>query len=193
MRSSLFAIFVCLALASPAKAQESSIEVLYLASCCPTALTVLPTRGPRDPDGQNSWYQLDQLRARSTAERASRTCSSTSCSKAQATFRRARSTSCSRQSAATRAAPPNADRTNYWENVPSNALELALYLESDRMGYLLAEMAPEKVDGQRDVVKNERRESYENQPLWNGGDRSRRTPVSRVIPTTGPRSATWRT
>jgi zinc protease len=56
------------------------------------------------------------------------------------------------------------DRTNYWINVPSNALELALYLESDRMGYLLPAMSPESVDGQRDVVKNERRQSYENRP-----------------------------
>jgi zinc protease len=58
----------------------------------------------------------------------------------------------------------NEDRTNYWENVPSNALELALFLESDRMGYLLDAMSPAKVDGQRDVVKNERRQSYENRP-----------------------------
>jgi zinc protease len=56
------------------------------------------------------------------------------------------------------------DRTNYWETVPSNALELALFLESDRMGYLLNAMSPEKVNGQRDVVKNERRQSYENRP-----------------------------
>jgi zinc protease len=56
------------------------------------------------------------------------------------------------------------DRTNYWEDMPSNALELALFLESDRMGYLLDAMSPEKVDGQRDVVKNERRQSYENRP-----------------------------
>ena len=58
----------------------------------------------------------------------------------------------------------NTDRTNYWEDIPSNALELALFLESDRMGYLLDAMSPEKVDGQRDVVKNERRQSYENRP-----------------------------
>ena len=56
------------------------------------------------------------------------------------------------------------DRTNYWETVPSNALELALFLESDRMGYLLDAMSPEKVNVQRDVVKNERRQSYENRP-----------------------------
>jgi zinc protease len=58
----------------------------------------------------------------------------------------------------------NNDRTNYFIDVPSNALELALFLESDRMGYLLDTMTPERVDGQRDVVKNERRQSYENQP-----------------------------
>lgn len=56
------------------------------------------------------------------------------------------------------------DRTNYWENFPNNALELALFLESDRMGFLVDAMSPEKVDGQRDVVKNERRQSYENRP-----------------------------
>jgi zinc protease len=58
----------------------------------------------------------------------------------------------------------NPDRTNYYENLPSNALELALFLESDRMGYLLDAMSPTKVDGQRDVVKNERRQRYENTP-----------------------------
>ena len=56
------------------------------------------------------------------------------------------------------------DRTNYWINVPSNAVELALFLESDRMGYLLDSMTPKTVDAQRDVVKNERRQSYENRP-----------------------------
>ena len=56
------------------------------------------------------------------------------------------------------------DRTNYVIDVPANALELALFLESDRMGYLLDTMSPARVDGQRDVVKNERRQSYENRP-----------------------------
>jgi zinc protease len=58
----------------------------------------------------------------------------------------------------------NNDRTNYVIDVPSNALDLALFLESDRMAYLLDTMSPERVDGQRDVVKNERRQSYENRP-----------------------------
>ena len=58
----------------------------------------------------------------------------------------------------------NNDRTNYYIDVPANALELALFLESDRMGYLLDSMTPARVDGQRDVVKNERRQTYENAP-----------------------------
>jgi zinc protease len=56
------------------------------------------------------------------------------------------------------------DRTNYYIDVPSSALDLALFLESDRMAYLLEPMTPERVNGQRDVVKNERRQSYENAP-----------------------------
>ncbi len=56
------------------------------------------------------------------------------------------------------------DRTNYYETVPSNYLELALWLESDRMGYLLPALTVEKLENQKDVVKNERRQRYENQP-----------------------------
>ena len=56
------------------------------------------------------------------------------------------------------------DRTNYVIDVPSNALELALFLESDRMGFLLDDKAPAKIDGQRDVVKNEKRQRVDNQP-----------------------------
>ena len=58
----------------------------------------------------------------------------------------------------------NNDRTNYWENIPSNYLELALWLESDRMGFLLDALNQQRLDIQRDVVKNERRQSYENRP-----------------------------
>ena len=58
----------------------------------------------------------------------------------------------------------NADRTNYWEVVPSNALELALWMESDRMGYLLPALTDLKFSNQRDVVLNERRQNYENRP-----------------------------
>ncbi len=58
----------------------------------------------------------------------------------------------------------NADRTNYWEVVPTNAFELALWMESDRMGYLLPALTAAKFSNQRDVVLNERRQSYENRP-----------------------------
>ena len=58
----------------------------------------------------------------------------------------------------------NADRTNYWEVVPTNALELALWMESDRMGYLLPALTEAKFNNQRDVVLNERRQNYENRP-----------------------------
>jgi zinc protease len=56
------------------------------------------------------------------------------------------------------------ERTNYFETVPSNQLELALWLEADRMGALLPAMTQQKLDTQRDVVKNERRWSVDNQP-----------------------------
>jgi zinc protease len=58
----------------------------------------------------------------------------------------------------------NADRTNYWEVVPRNAVELALWMESDRMGYLLPALTEAKFNNQRDVVLNERRQNYENRP-----------------------------
>ncbi len=56
------------------------------------------------------------------------------------------------------------DRTNYFEVVPSNQTELVLWLEANRMGQLLPAMTQEKLDTQRDVVKNERRWSVDNQP-----------------------------
>jgi zinc protease len=62
------------------------------------------------------------------------------------------------------------DRTNYYEAGPSSALELMIWLEADRMGWLLGGMDKPKVDLQRDVVKNERRQSYENQPYGMVGD-----------------------
>jgi zinc protease len=63
----------------------------------------------------------------------------------------------------------NADRTNYWEVVPTNALDLALWMESDRMGYLLPALTEAKFENQRDVVLNERRQNYENRPYGMAG------------------------
>ncbi|HEY5377000.1 MAG TPA: pitrilysin family protein [Polyangiaceae bacterium] len=56
------------------------------------------------------------------------------------------------------------DRTNYFETAPSENLELLLWLESDRMGFMIDTLTQERLDVQRDVVKNERRQSYENAP-----------------------------
>ncbi len=56
------------------------------------------------------------------------------------------------------------DRTNYYETLPSNALDLALWLESDRMGFLLDTLDNDKLENQREVVMNERRQRYDNQP-----------------------------
>jgi zinc protease len=58
----------------------------------------------------------------------------------------------------------NSDRTNYWEVVPASALDLALWMESDRMGFLLPALTAQKFNNQRDVVLNERRQNYENRP-----------------------------
>jgi zinc protease len=58
----------------------------------------------------------------------------------------------------------NTDRTNYWEVVPTSAIDRALWMESDRMGFLLPALTHERFETQRDVVLNERRQNYENRP-----------------------------
>jgi zinc protease len=63
------------------------------------------------------------------------------------------------------------DRTNYFDTVPSNDLELTLWLESDRMGWMLPAMTQEKLDNQRDVVKNEKLQRYDNQPYGDWSER----------------------
>ena len=58
----------------------------------------------------------------------------------------------------------NSERTNYFEGVPAEQLPLALFMESDRMGHLLPVLDQSKLDNQREVVRNERRQRYENRP-----------------------------
>jgi len=58
----------------------------------------------------------------------------------------------------------SADRTNYWEVVPKDAAELALWMEADRMGWLLPALTDARFETQREVVLNERRQNYENRP-----------------------------
>jgi zinc protease len=74
------------------------------------------------------------------------------------------------------------DRTNYYETVPSHHLELALWLESDRMGWLLPAMTAEKLQNQQQVVKNERKERYDNQPYGDWDERIQ----ALVFPSTHP-------
>ncbi len=76
------------------------------------------------------------------------------------------------------------DRTNYFEVVPSNYVELALYMESDRMGFLLQALTQSKLDNQRDVVKNERRQNYDNQPYGTAREKLAKT----LFPPTHPYS-----
>jgi zinc protease len=64
----------------------------------------------------------------------------------------------------------NNDRTTYYETVPSNYLESALWLEADRMGYLLESLDLAKLNAQRDIVKNERRQGVDNQPYGRAGE-----------------------
>ena len=66
------------------------------------------------------------------------------------------------------------DRTNYFETLPAHELELALWLEADRMGWMLPAMTEEKLENQRDVVKNERRQRYDNQPYGDWDERVQR-------------------
>ena len=77
------------------------------------------------------------------------------------------------------------DETIYYETVPSNALELALWLEADRMGFLLPAMTQAKLDNQRDVVKNERRQIGRQRAVRPGRGGAARGALSRAtIPIT---------
>ena len=64
----------------------------------------------------------------------------------------------------------NNDRTTYYESVPTNYMESALWLEADRMGYLLDSLDLAKLNAQRDIVKNERRQGVDNQPYGRAGE-----------------------
>jgi zinc protease len=76
------------------------------------------------------------------------------------------------------------DRTNYFENVPANYVESALWMEADRMGFLLDKLDESKFSAQRDIVKNERRQSYDNQPYG----RSSEILAAAMLPGTHPYS-----
>ncbi len=79
-------------------------------------------------------------------------------------------------------ATTNRDRTNYFEVVPASFLERALFLEADRMAHLLDGLSQASLDNQRDVVRNERRQNYENRPYG----RARRAVMEAIFPPTHP-------
>ena len=76
------------------------------------------------------------------------------------------------------------DRTNYYENVPTNYLETALWMEADRMGFLLEKLDEAKFIAQRDIVQNERRQGIDNQPYG----RSFEIVTSQILPPSNPYS-----
>ena len=87
----------------------------------------------------------------------------------------------------------NNDRTNYFQNVPSSALDLVLWMESDRMGHMIGAITQAKLDEQRGVVQNEKRQG-ENQPYGRARIRSsRRTRTRRVTRIPGRSSGRWTT
>ena len=79
----------------------------------------------------------------------------------------------------------NRDRTNYFETLPSNQLEKALWLEADRMGFLLDAVTQKKFEVQRDTVKNERGQNYDNVPYGLAGEMIAKTFIPMVILTPG--------
>jgi zinc protease len=160
----LFAVALALAAASRADAQEEGLTVPHERFVLPNGLTVILHEDPTTPMvAVDVWYHVGSAR-----EKVGRTgfahlfehiMFEGSGNVAEGKFDEWLEAAGGWNNGST-----TTDRTNYFEVVPKNALELALFLESDRMGFLLDAMSPETVDGQRDVVKNERRQSYENRP-----------------------------
>lgn len=163
MRTPLAAALI-LALAAPAAAQQGRIKVDFTQFQLPNGLTVILHRDTTTPTiTTNVWYHVGSAR-----EAEGRTgfahlfehimfegSKNVPEGKIDEWFQEV-------------GGSPNGstsqDRTNYYQQFASNALDMALFIESDRMGHLLEAMTPATVDGQRDVVKNERRQSYDNPP-----------------------------
>ena len=121
------------------------------------------------PDTSRRWWRSTSGTSwgRATRPRArpgSRTCSSTSCSRARRHVSKAEHFSIIQGAGGVNNATTYFDRTNYFETLPSHQLELALWLEADRMATLLDALDQENLDNQREVVKNEKRQSYDNRP-----------------------------
>ena len=124
-----------------------------------------PARGPRPRRWSACTCSTTSARrTRSPGAPASPTCSSTSCSRGPSTCRRVPTTRLLDAAGGEGNGGTAPDSTVYWEQVPSNALEQVLFVESERMGFLLPTLTQAKLDNQRDVVRNERRENFEMRP-----------------------------
>jgi len=86
----------------------------------------------------------------------------------------------------------NKDRTNYFETLPSNQLERALWLEADRMGFLLDAVTQEKFEVQRATVKNERGQSYDNRPYGLVGEKVNQAQYPQTHPYNFPTIGIWK-
>lgn len=85
------------------------------------------------------------------------------------------------------------DRTNYFETIPVGALDLALWLEADRLSSLADALTTENFENQRDVVKEEKRQRYDNQPYGDAIERIIALAFPKATRTLTPRSAPWPT
>src|SRR5258706_12659336 len=164
MKRAILCLVVVLAALTPTAAQAPKIEVQYTQFTLPNGLTVILHEDHSVPIVTvNMWYHVGSARERTGrtgfAHLFEHLLFMGSGHVKPGEFDEWLETVGGENNAST-----EDDRTNYWISLPSNALELALFLESDRMGYLLETMTPKTVDAQRDVVKNERRQSYENRP-----------------------------
>jgi zinc protease len=160
----LFALLLVLAPSTPAVAQAPKIELRYTQFTLPNGLRVILHEDHKVPVVTvNMWYHVGSAR-----ERPGRTGFAHLFEHlmfmGSGHVKPGQFDEWLESAGGTNNGSTENDRTNYYINVPSNALGLALFLESDRMGYLLDTMTPQTVDAQRDVVKNERRQSYENRP-----------------------------
>ena len=151
-------------------AQAPVLRLPFETFTLPNGLTVILSPDKTTPTVAVTSGTRSARRTKPSAGPASRTCSSTSCSPVPATCPTALHDKLTEGVGGSNNGTTNNDRTTYYETVPSNYLESALWLEADRMGYLLDALDLAKLNAQRDIVKNERRQSVDNQPYGRARD-----------------------
>src|SRR5450759_5535622 len=169
-RAAWLACLACLALACTAAAQSNTINIPFTTYTLPNGLTVILSVDHTTPTvAVEAWYHVG-----SKNETAGRTGFAhlfehvmfTGSGHVPYGLHDKLTEGCGGSNNGT----TSNDRTMYFETVPSNYLEAELWLESDRMGYLLDTLDVAKLNAQRDIVKNERRQSVDNQPYGRAGE-----------------------